>query len=137
MNTLHILCMLKCRYPTCSDAVNSSIFTVCTVVDWREWTVNQPLFTTSASRIIDVDGSTSLTIEGIGTSNRICSTIILLTIRKVLSYHAQHTVSGESQLPAGHTGICIVPCVITYSTPLFISADFHSATVVPSSRTVD
>ena len=63
------LCSKCYRQLTSSNAVNTSIFTVCTVVDWREWTVNQSEFTTSASRIINVDRSTSLTIEGIGTSN--------------------------------------------------------------------
>ena len=37
------------------------------------------------------------------------------------------TVSGESQLSAGHTSINIIPEVITHSAPLVVPANFDSS----------
>ena len=91
-------------------------------------TFNQSSFSSSASNVIKKNRTSSLTICSKGNSLGTYTMYIMKSCieAQLLIAAFLQTCFRVSQLPANHSGIRIIPGVITDSTPLFTIAELHT-----------
>ena len=126
---------------TCCIAENTCIFRVAAVTCVSIiGTVGQVVLNTSASQVVQQDGTSALSIASIWVGNSICIGCISLSqLTPLISYcywishHIfEHTESWVSKLSTGYIGIHTRKQVIAHSAPCLIDADLQTSLICQS-----